>query len=121
LIALVTWVSDNLSLELLRLTVRPAEEVKDAAINVPRSMFFTILLNGCLGFGMLIAILFGLGNVENAISTPTGYPFIEVFRNATRSNKGATVMVSIVVVMITFATFGVLASASRQLWAFARM
>ncbi|KAF2471005.1 putative amino acid permease [Lindgomyces ingoldianus] len=97
-----------------------AEEVKDASINVPRSMFFTIFLNGALGFAMIIAILFCIGDVDNALATPTGYPFIEIFRNATQSTAGATAMTSILIALIIFATFGYVASASRQLWAFAR-
>jgi choline transport protein len=97
-----------------------AEEVKNASINVPRSMFFTIFLNGALGLSMMISILFCIGNVDDALATPTGYPFIEIFHNATQSNTGATAMASILVAMIVFATFGFLASASRQMWAFAR-
>ncbi|KAF2112037.1 amino acid/polyamine transporter I [Lophiotrema nucula] len=97
-----------------------AEEVKNASINVPRAMFFTIFLNGALGFSMIIVILFTIGNVDDALATPTGYPFIEIFMNATQSKAGATAMTSILIALIVFATFGFLASASRQLWAFAR-
>jgi choline transport protein len=94
--------------------------VKNASLNVPRSMFFTIFLNGALGFAMMISILFCISNVDDALVTPTGYPFVEIFRNATQSDAGATVMASILIAMIIFATFGYLASASRQMWAFAR-
>ena len=83
-------------------------------------MFFTIFLNGALGFAMMVSILFCIGNVDNALSTPTGYPFIEMFRNATQSDAGATAMTSILIALIIFATFGYVASASRQMWAFAR-
>ena len=83
-------------------------------------MFFTIFLNGALGFAMILAILFCIGNVDDAVDTNTGYPFIEIFLSATKSRIGATVMVSILVSLIIFATFGYVASASRQLWAFAR-
>ena len=56
-----------------------AEEVKNAAVNVPRSMFFTILVNGALGFGSIIALLYSIGDVEAALESPTGWPFIEIF------------------------------------------
>lgn len=56
-------------------------------------MVASVALNGTLGFAMLAAALFCLGNVEDAISTPTGFPFIEVFLNATGSIRGATAMV----------------------------
>jgi nitric oxide reductase large subunit len=83
-------------------------------------MIFTIFLNGALGFAMMVAVLFCIGDVDRALNTPTQYPFIEIFRNATQSKRAATAMVSIVLALVVFATFGFLASASRQLWAFSR-
>lgn len=57
-------------------------------------MCASVIINGCLGLGMLIAVLFCLGNLDDALSTPTGFPFIEIFRQATNSTSGGTVMVS---------------------------
>lgn len=71
-----------------------AEEIENAAIIIPRSMCASVIINGFLGLGMLIAVLFCLGNLDNALSTPTGFPFIEIFRQATNSTSGGTVMVS---------------------------
>ena len=71
-----------------------AEEIENAAMIIPRSMCASVIINGFLGLGMLIAVLFCLGNLENALSTPTGFPFIEIFRQATNSTSGGTVMVS---------------------------
>lgn len=97
-----------------------AEEVKNAAVNVPRSMFFTIFVNGALVFGSIIALLYSIGDVDAALNSPTGWPFIEIFYQATQSKGGATAMTSVLIVLIVCATFGYVASASRQLWAFAR-
>lgn len=69
---------------------------------------------------MLIAILYCIGDIEAALSTPTGYPFIEIFTYATRSIGGGTAVSALVVVMFGLCTISTLASASRQLWAFAR-
>lgn len=74
--------------------VKKAEEIENAAIIIPRSMCASVIINGFLGLGMLIAVLFCLGNLENALTTPTGFPFIEIFRQATNSTSGGTVMVS---------------------------
>lgn len=57
-------------------------------------MCASVIINGFLGLGMLIAVLFCLGNLEDALSTPTGFPFIEIFSQATNSTSGGTVMVS---------------------------
>lgn len=97
-----------------------AEEIEDATIIIPRSMIASVLLNGGLGFAMLIAILFCLGNVDDALNTPTGYPFMEIFVQAARSTSGGTGMTCLIVVLMTFATIGTLATSSRMLWAFAR-
>lgn len=70
-----------------------AEEVENASRVIPMSMIATVLLNGSLGFGMLIAILFQAGNISNALATPTGFPFIEIYASATGSISGASAMV----------------------------
>lgn len=97
-----------------------AEEVQNAPMNVPRAMFFTIFINGAMGFTMYLVILFCMGDVEQALGTPTGFPFIEIFRNATQSKTAATVLTSVLITMYICATFNFMASASRQAWAFAR-
>lgn len=58
-------------------------------------MIASVLINGFLGLGILIAILFSLGDEKAAMESLTGFPYIEVFRNATGSNGGATAMVSL--------------------------
>lgn len=83
-------------------------------------MVCTILLNGTLGFATILALVFCFGDVDTALSSPTGYDFIEVFQNATNNVAGTSVMTSILIALVICATFGFLASASRQTWAFAR-
>ncbi len=83
-------------------------------------MVLTILLNGALGFAMIIAFLFTIGNMESALKNPTGYDFLYVFERATRSKAGATAMSGLLITMGMGATIGIMASASRQTWAFAR-
>ncbi|KAK5170645.1 uncharacterized protein LTR77_005234 [Saxophila tyrrhenica] len=116
-----------------------AEEVQNAAVNVreniikdhlnvadrflyqvPRAMFFTIFINGAMGFATYIFMLYSFGNPVAALTSPYGLPFIEIFYNATQSKAGTTAMISLLVAMYIFATFGFVASASRQAWAFSR-
>ena len=56
-------------------------------------MITSVVLNGLLGFGMLIAVLFCLGDVKLALDSPTGFPFMQVFLTATGTNEGASLMV----------------------------
>jgi len=83
-------------------------------------MIFTIFINGALGFATYLVILYCFGNPDETLSTPYGFPFIQIFFNATQSVAGTSVMISILIIMYVSATFGFLASASRQAWAFAR-
>lgn len=69
---------------------------------------------------MVLAVLFSFGDVQTILDTPTGWPFIEVFRNAVKDVVRITVMASIVVASLIIGNFGFLAAASRQAWAFAR-
>ena len=97
-----------------------SEEIQDASVVVPRAIMFTIAINGCLAFGMLLATLFSLTNVKAALDTPTYYPYMEILREATDSVAGAAVLASILVVMQFCANVGLLAAASRMCWSFAR-
>jgi choline transport protein len=59
--------------------IHMSEEIVNAQFLVPRSILLSVIINGSLGFGMIIAVLFCLGNLQDALTTPTGYPFIEIF------------------------------------------
>jgi choline transport protein len=97
-----------------------SEEIKNARMNVPRAMLASVCINGALGFGMLLAVLYCAGDLEAAAASPTGYPFIEIFIQATNSIGGATAMTAVIITIAFSATIGTVAAASRQLWAFAR-
>lgn len=83
-------------------------------------MVATTFLNGILGFAALMAILFCAGDIETAEESPTGYPFIEIFYQATNSTGGATAMTCVILGLVFFATIGLIATSSRMTWAFAR-
>ena len=97
-----------------------SEEIQNANINVPRSIFVSMILNGVLGLAILLATLFGIGDIDAALDTPTGYPFIEIFTQASGSNAGGTGMTAVITIMVFAATIGFTATSSRMIWAFAR-
>lgn len=101
--------------------VHMAEEIKNAAVVIPQAILFSAGINGALGFSMLIALLFCIGD-PSQVSTKTslGFPFIQVFLDATKSIPGTAIMASIVLVLAISSTVGVLASSSRMFWSFAR-
>ncbi|KAF8867268.1 amino acid transporter-like protein [Acephala macrosclerotiorum] len=97
-----------------------SEEIHNASTVVPQVMLSSIMLNGVMGFALLIALLFCLGDIDAALASPTGFPFIEIFVQATNSNAGATAMTAIILVLMAAAAIGIMATASRLLWSFAR-
>ena len=97
-----------------------AEEIEDAATTVPRSMWISTVLNGALGLAMIIAILFCMGDPKTALNGPNEYPFIDIWAYMVGSAGGATAMAVIITAMFGFGCIGILATASRMTWAFAR-
>lgn len=44
-----------------------SEEIENAALNVPRAILTTMILNGATGFAMVLAVLFCLGDVNSVL------------------------------------------------------
>ncbi|KAL8682932.1 MAG: hypothetical protein Q9186_001095 [Xanthomendoza sp. 1 TL-2023] len=100
--------------------VHISEEVRNASKTIPRIMLATAIGNGMFGFVMLVTLCFCIGSLEEVLETPTGYPFIQVFYNATQSTRGATAMTSIMIILSQFCAVTNMTTASRQLFSFAR-
>lgn len=96
-----------------------SEEVKDAGIVVPRAMVTSFFVNGFMGLVALIAFLFAIPSVYDALNDPTGYPFLYVLRShmSDRATTGITVVI-LLLVLASNTDFN--ASASRQAFALAR-
>ncbi|KAI0505445.1 putative GABA permease [Xylaria bambusicola] len=97
-----------------------AEEIRNPAIALPRSLLATLILNGTLGFGTVIALLFCAGDIDDALAEDGRYPFMPILRNALGSTAGAAVLASLIIVMSFTSLTGCIASTSRIYWAFAR-
>ncbi|KAK4964239.1 hypothetical protein LTR28_003917 [Elasticomyces elasticus] len=100
--------------------VHMSEEVKDASATLPKAMMWSFGFNATLGFLMAVTLCFTLGNVTDISASATGYPFIQIFYNVTGSYAGASVMTVILVLTLTASCIAEIATASRQLWSFAR-
>lgn len=100
-----------------------AEEVQNADVVVPWAMISTTVLNGALGFGTVVAVLFVTTDVESALESTTGalgYPYMDIFLTATGSHAGASVMIAVILIICAFATVAFVATTSRLIWSFAR-
>lgn len=96
-----------------------SEEVKDAGIVVPRAMITSFIVNGIMGLIALIAFLFAIPSLGDALVDPSGYPFLYVMRS--HLSDGVTTGITVVIVLLALAgNTDFNASASRQAFALAR-
>jgi choline transport protein len=100
--------------------VHMSEEIKDSSLVLPRAMIWTCLLNGVLGFVMLVTFCFCLGDINVILSNPDVMPFVQTFFIATNSNVGTSVMTAILIILTICGCISNVATASRQMFAFAR-
>ncbi|KAE8154092.1 amino acid transporter [Aspergillus avenaceus] len=100
--------------------VHMSEEIRDASRVLPMGMIWTLILNGSTGFVMIITFAFCVGNIDEAMESHTGFPFIQVFLNSTGSVRAATGMTIIILIMQFCAAISNVATTSRQIYAFAR-
>ena len=80
----------------------------------------TVLINGTLGFVMLVTFCFCLGDVQTILSDARVMPFVQTFLIATKSHAGTSVMTTILIMLTTCGCITNVATASRQMFAFAR-
>lgn len=81
-----------------RLTTPPTE-LQDAAYTLPRTMILATTINGGLMFIMAITLCYVIGDLSQVLATPTGYPFVQIFMNSTRSVAATNAMTSIVIIL----------------------
>ena len=81
---------------------------------------WSVALNSFMGFIMAVTLIFTLGDVTSILATPTKYPFIQVFYNATQSLAATNAMTAVIIICLTSSCISEVATASRQIWSFAR-
>lgn len=69
---------------------------------------------------MGVTLIFTLGDINSILATPTFQPFIQVFFNATQSFAATNAMTAVVIVLLVSCCISEVATASRQIWSFAR-
>jgi choline transport protein len=97
-----------------------SEETELSARVIPKVIFSTVLINSGMSWIFTLQCLFSISNLSAVIATPTGFPLIEILRQATKSHVGATAIMAFVIAITIAAMFGTMAGVSRLAWAFAR-
>lgn len=75
--------------------------------------------NGILGLVVVVAFLFALPSLQDALNDSTGFPFIYAFENAV-STAGVNGLTAIILIPVIFSNILYNASTGRQTYAFAR-
>ncbi|KAK4966431.1 hypothetical protein LTR42_011594 [Elasticomyces elasticus] len=75
---------------------------------------------GILSAGIVVTLIFTLGDLDDLVASPTGWPFLQLFYNTTKSYAGTDVMALLLILPLTGSVIACVATASRQIWAFAR-
>ena len=98
----------------------PAEEIRDASITLPKAMVWSVGPNALMAFLMGITLSFTVGSPDAIAMTPTNEPFIQIFFNATNSHGATNAMCATIIIMLMCNAVSEVATASRQIWSFAR-
>lgn len=122
-----------------------SENAKDASRTIPSSLMTAFVVNALLAFAMVITMVFCAGDLEQDLADPNLTPvcelrgtcdrclahvlsailtvlkFIIIFLNSTRSRAATVVMTLPLLLTGLSALIGQVATASRQLWSFARV
>ncbi|KAL1581783.1 hypothetical protein WHR41_09379 [Cladosporium halotolerans] len=101
-------------------SIHMSEETNDASRTIPLVVLWAVAANALMLIVVGITFIFCLGDLDSVLNSPTGQPMIQVFYNATQSQAGTGVMVAVVIVVFVSACVGQVATASRQMWSFAR-
>ncbi|ETN42760.1 uncharacterized protein HMPREF1541_01918 [Cyphellophora europaea CBS 101466] len=100
--------------------IHMAAEVKNAPLRIPQAMVLTVLINGAMAWGIIVTILFCIGDPSEVSQTPYMYPIIQILLNSTGSKGATTAIMAFILFIGVVAVFSTLASVSRLTWAFAR-
>lgn len=83
-------------------------------------MVGSVAINGLIGLIYAIVLLFALGDLESLLTSPIGFPFMQLFLNVTGSAAGASILALCITLIAVAANAAGLTSTSRTTWAFAR-
>lgn len=83
-------------------------------------MVGSVAINGLIGLIYAIVLLFALGDLESLLTSPIGFPFMQLFLNVTGSAAGASILALCITLIAVAANAAGLTSTSRTAWAFAR-
>lgn len=98
--------------------IHMGEETKNARRAVPQAMFWSIVVNGVLGFLMIITYIICMPPVEDLVASSN--PFIYLLKTALGSDTVTTVLVTGITTIGVGCCLSSFSSTTRLTWAWAR-
>jgi choline transport protein len=96
-----------------------ADEVPEPAKNIPKALLATVLLSISTALPIGIATFFSVQSLDDAVSTPTGLPSLEIFYQCLGSIKGAVALEAFMTINYICAGVSIQTWQSRLAWALA--
>jgi amino acid transporter len=96
-----------------------SEETHNASMSGPLGIIMAIGVSALLGWFLLLGLLFSIQDYDLTIASSTGQPVTQIFLD-TVGEKGAIVLMVIVIVAMFFCGTFSITSNSRMMYAFAR-
>lgn len=91
-----------------------SEETREAGVTVPRSIWWSFIVNIPPTMIVLATYLFCIGDLKTTLSSPTGYPVVSVFQQATGSVAGATGLTILMLILLIIIETSLIAATVRQ-------
>ncbi|TKA62774.1 hypothetical protein B0A55_13003, partial [Friedmanniomyces simplex] len=101
-------------------SVHLSEETEDASWTIPQVLLAAVGSNTVMLLAVGITYIFCLGDLDSVLNTSTYQPVIQVLFNTTQNHAGTTIITLVIIIILLSACVGQVATASRQLWSFAR-
>ena len=97
-----------------------AEEIPRPEINIPKAMVAQLVVGFVTTLCYMIAIFFGINDLDSVLSGSSTFPLAEVYRQATNSRAGTVGLLVIISLALVCGSIDVYITAGRTLWALAR-
>ncbi|KIY03711.1 uncharacterized protein Z520_00402 [Fonsecaea multimorphosa CBS 102226] len=102
------------------LTSHLAEEMQNPSRNIPMAVLWQYIVGFLTGLLFLIAVLYGLTDLDSLFDTGYVFPLGEIYRQGTGTSAGAIGLLFLVLAPTTIACMGCYLTASRIFWTLAR-
>ncbi|RFU32273.1 hypothetical protein B7463_g4054, partial [Scytalidium lignicola] len=101
-------------------TTHLAEEVSKPEVNVPRAMFFQLILGFATAFAYVIAISYAISDLDSVLSINSNFPLTAIYIQATGTTSGAIGLTAVIFLAYFTALPDTFIASGRTFWALSR-